>query len=238
MRIFIFCSTFIILLTLTLKAYAHSKTVTLATHNLCPYGCYDEHGEFSGTAVNVVKYAMAQMNFDLRIEVVPWKRAQRMSYEGDADGFFAASHSEKRDRNGVMSATIAGQIWKWYQLKTNTLDPKSDNFKSEAKVAAFSGSNMLHWLKMNNYNVVAEPPSTKHLMNMLLYERFDAMLGNNLTMKRYIAKQNLAGQIKSTAYKNKPVGVYFSNRFIEAHPGFITEFNKHVNEYRKQPASP
>lgn len=208
--------------------------VTLATHDLCPYGCYDEYGAFDGYAVQVLRYAFEQMDIPLSIVVVPWERAQQMARTGRADGFFAASRNMRRDSEGTMSAVIADQKWNWYLLRDNTWDPRQEDFKHNAKVAGFLGANMLTWLEDNGYNVEATPPTTKHLVDMLLAKRFDAMLANNLVMREIIAKRGLRDKLRIVTLREKPLGVYFSNRFMERYPLFIDEFNGHVREYRNQ----
>ncbi|MBI9111280.1 ABC transporter substrate-binding protein [Maridesulfovibrio ferrireducens] len=230
-------STFLIIIILifssTCTATAQPAKITLATHNLCPYGCYDENGIFDGCAVRVVKYAFNKMNIKLNIVVVPWIRAQRLAKDGKVDGFFAASKSEDRDQYGVQSAIIAEQRWNWYMLQENPLDPASEHFKKRATVASFRGSNMLKWLKANNYNATSSPPTTEHLLNMLLLKRFDAMLANDMVMTDKILKHNIHNRLKIITLLSKPLGVYFSKNFINENPDFLSQFNKHVEKYMK-----
>lgn len=212
----------------------HAEEITLTTHNLCPYGCYDANGNFDGHAVRVVRYALKKMGVGLNLVVVPWKRAQNMVYFGEADGFFAASNNAERDKRGVMSATIAEQTWTWYLLKDNPLDPGLPNFKKKARVTSFVGANMLTWLKENSYNVVSPPPTTDCLADMLLAGRFDAMLGNDQVMKAIMQDQCSQELIRSHKLMEKPLGVVFSNQFVADHPGFVEKFNQAVKEYRKR----
>ncbi|WP_051676951.1 substrate-binding periplasmic protein [Maridesulfovibrio frigidus] len=222
-----------LLITLPFPALAQTTQITLATHNWCPYGCYDENDVFDGCAVRVVKYSLKQMGVELDLIVVPWLRAQRMAKDGKVDGYFAASQNQERDRNGVRSSLIAEQRWNWYMLRDNKLDPSGADFKENATVAAFRGSNMLTWLKDNGYDVTASPPTTEQLLNMLLLGRFDAMLANDMVMTDKIMKQNLHGRFKVVTLLSKPLGVYFSNAFLKNNPNFLDTFNKHVEEYMK-----
>lgn len=214
---------------------AHAENpaiVILATHDLCPYGCYDENGKFSGIAVSVVRYACEAMNVQLEIIVTPWNRAQHLAKIGHADGFFAGSQNAERDKDGVMSAIIAEQKWNWYLLKDSPLDPTTENFKETARVASFHGANMQKWLKANGYNVTANPYDTDGLVKMLLARRLDAILATNLVAEVIIRRDGLQEMLKTCTLRNKPLGVYFSNRFVQAHPGFVDEFNRHVMKFR------
>lgn len=211
-----------------------SDVVTLATHNLCPYGCYDAEGRFDGTAVRVVRDAFRELGVTLAIVVVPWERAEAMSFSGEADGFFAASRSAGRDENGVLSVPVAEQRWTWFLLRSNPNDPAAPDFRLKARVASFHGANMSRWLRANNYKVVAAPPTTEHLWRMLLSERFDAMLANDQVMAEIIRNEGLEEKLKSYPLRNEPLGVYFSKRFLQDRPGFMERFNTAVRQYRQQ----
>lgn len=222
---------------LLLPNSAHAQRpdeVTLSTHNLCPYGCYNDIDFFDGYAVRVVRYAFNRMEIPLKIKVVPWSRAQYMAETGLSDGFFAASRNADRDSTGVMSTPVAEQKWTWYLLNNSPLDPAADDFKQAATVSSFHGANMLKWLQENGYNVFAPPTDTEALARMLLANRFDAILANNLVMDEIIRRDGLKSKLKSHTLKNKPLGVYFSNRFVKENPGFVDEFNKFVLEYRSR----
>jgi polar amino acid transport system substrate-binding protein len=107
--VFIICS-----FSITAKAAA---TITLSTHNLCPYGCFNETeytGEanavnFRGVAVDVVRCSLDKMKIHLKLKVLPWKRAESAVKTGTVDGFFAASSNSVRDSFAVMSAIISEQ---------------------------------------------------------------------------------------------------------------------------------
>lgn len=226
---------FLSLLILPASAFAQPPvSVTLSTHNLCPYGCYDETGHFNGHAVRVIRHALQQMDIPLEIVVVPWQRAQYLAEIGKVDGYFAASINTERDANGVMSAYIADQKWDWYLLKESNFDPTSPDFKEMATVTSFFGANMLKWLKTNNYNVTAPPPTTEALAKMLLFQRFDAALANKLVMDEVLDKNGIREQFKQITLMNKPLGVYFTKRFVQEHPDFLSRFNRHVEEYRRR----
>lgn len=213
---------------------AQPETISLSTHDLCPYGCYTDSGEFDGHAVRVVRHALKQMGVGLELVVVPWERAQFMARNGDVDGFFAASRNPRRDSEGEMSAIIAEQKWNWYLLVTSPFDPNSPDFKEKAKVTSFIGANMLKWLRKNGYKVSPPPPTTEDLASMLLFRRFDAALANNLVMEEIIRRRNLDTAFKVFTLKDKPLGVYFTNDFVQKNPGFLEKFNKHVREYRQR----
>lgn len=235
----IFKSGFILLFIITifpLISFAEGKEkIILTTHNLAPYGSFDEEKKFDGHAVRVVKYALDKMEKLYEIKVTSWKKAQYMvKEEGSADGFFAGSQNSERDDYAVMSEIIAEQKWNWYQLKSNPYKSDDLQFKHKAGIGAFVGSNMLKWLKKNDYHVTSEPYTTEELTDLLILKRIDAFLANNLVMDEIIKKRHLEDKFRITLLKNKPLGVYFSKKFIKNNPNFLNEFNKFVKEIRSK----
>ncbi|WP_299380985.1 hypothetical protein [uncultured Kiloniella sp.] len=134
-----------------------------------------------------------------------------------------------------MTKAIAEQTWTWYLRKGSSLDPQSNDFKKNANVSSFLGANMHKWLIANDYNVSNTPATdTKSLLRMLLSDRFEAVLANELVMDRLLHKTDQLEHVRKVDLKNKPLGVYFSNRFLLHNPGFIERFNEEVTPCRKK----
>ena len=211
-------------------------SISLATHNLCPYGCFidDQRTDntssdnFSGVAVDVVRCSLQNMNISLKVVVLPWKRAERAVITDEVDGFFAASQNSVRDSFAVMSVTIAEQKWQWFILKNNRLAPHQPDFKANATVAGFIGSNMLYWLGQNTFNITSRPLDTQGLYKLLIRKRVDAVLANNYVMQAIMQDAAETPPIKIYTLKDKPLSVYFSKYFTSKYPAFITDFNRHV----------
>lgn len=214
---------------------AFSRPIVLATHDLFPYGSYPDDlaekkmvsdASFSGVAVDRVRCSFNKMNVKLKVLVVPWKRAQILAENGEVDGFFAGSQNSHRDSYAVMSDIIAEQKWQWYWLKSNHQNPNSDLFKRDARIGAFLGSNMMKWVKKQGFTLYSTPLTTEHLFLQLLSHRVDVIIANNLVMKELIYKHNVLQKIESRVVKNKPLGVYFTNKAQKENPGLITRFNQ------------
>lgn len=214
---------------------AAEPVVRLTTHDLPPYGSYiGPERRFDGIAVRVVACAMRQIGRPYELAVVPWARAQKMVETGAADGFFAASQNVQREGFAVMSAIVAEQEWRWYLRSDSPMNPAEPAFRQQARVGSFIGGNMLDWLNSNGYKVDATPANTEQLLKMLMAGRIDAILANNLVMGELARKHDLQGRLRSVLQENKPLGVYFSKRFLETAPGFLAEFDRAVPGCRKQ----
>lgn len=210
-----------------------NPAVVLTTHDLPPYSFRDADGNIDGLAGRVVACAFAGMARDFEIHIVPWKRAQIEVERGTADGFFAASRNAQRDVYAVMSDIIADQNWTWYLLSGTEGDPNSDAFRTSRTVSSFLGANMQGWLNENAYRTVDYPPQDNEaLLDMLLKNRFDAILANDQVMDDLVRSQDLSNSLRKVLLRNKPLGVYFSKTFLASEPGFLEKFNAEVPKCR------
>ena len=190
-------------------------SVKLSTHELYPYGASLPDGSFRGRAADVVVCSFENMGVELELRIRPWKRAQFEVQKKISDGFFAASQNIERDTFAQKSTIIADQKWVWYLLKTSSWDPNSDHFHKNALVSSFLGANMQDWLVRNKYNITSSTPlTTKTLANRLLRGRIDAGLANNYVMNEILEKSAWQHKVRKVVLKNKPLYVYFTNKFI------------------------
>ncbi|EPR37671.1 ABC-type transporter, periplasmic subunit family 3 [Desulfovibrio sp. X2] len=207
--------------------------IVLATHDLAPYGSYDEFGRFNGLAVGVVRAALRRMGVDCVIRVVPWKRAQELVRHDQADGFFAAAPNRERDAYALFSEPIAEQEYAWYLRADSPLDPRSPDFRDKALVSSFLGANMNLVLVRSGYHVArAQPENTRDLLKMLEAGRLDAVMANRLVMDRILRDMGQEDRVRASPFTHTPLGVYFSKDFIARNPGFLKEFNARVREVR------
>jgi polar amino acid transport system substrate-binding protein len=224
------------LLILSSVTYADkiNRPIIITTQNWKPYNYESTNSNIEGIATEILIKTLNNMSVEYSIKIYPWARAQYLVEIGEADAFYSASINEKRNSYAVPSDSLLPQIWYWYLLQDSKLNPSDTKFKKDAKVGALLGSNMLNYIKSNNFNVDAQPTSTKSLTNMLLKKRLDAILVNDLVMKEYFHKQNISEvKFKKFLSKNKPLKVYFSKEFIRENPWFLDKFNETLKKYQK-----
>lgn len=222
-----------IAITLLATAPALAEPVRLMTHDLPPYSYLDEEQRPAGRAIQPVTCALNAMQQPYEISFVPWARAQHLVKQGKADAFFAASYSAEREQYAKLSAQIAPQQWHWYLLKDNPKNPKSPQFKRTATVGGFSGGNMTDWLRSNNFRVMASPANNSQLLKMLLAERIDAILANQLVMNALLKETASESKVRSVLEQDKPLGVYFSDQFLSQQASdFMPRFNQALGRCR------
>jgi polar amino acid transport system substrate-binding protein len=199
--------------------------VRLLTQQQLPYSNQQEDGRQSGIALEAVRCVMNKLQRPVEIKFLPWKRAQNLVEQGEADGFFSASQNNERDRYATLSQTIAPQQWHWYFRTDSTAKPLSEEFRQSATVGAYFGSNMLTWLKASEYRIFATPPGHDQLLKMLLAGRVGAVLASDLAMNEVIHAARAESKIRSELQEDKPLGVYFGHRFLKEEPEFLARFN-------------
>lgn len=202
-----------------------ADTVRMTTQEWSPYQLL-ENGTLGGHAVDAVECVMESIGTSYTMDVLPWARAQLLVQEGQADAFFAASASAKRDAYATISEPIAPQVWGWYHLKGNSVDVED---KDNTAVGVQLGSNMASWLDTNGYKAVTKLPVSGDLIRVLKAGRVEAVLSNQLAFEDDLAAAGESpDQFSSVEHSNRPLGVYFSNTFLAANPGFLDKFNAAV----------
>lgn len=210
------------------------NNVKLSTKIWPPYHYFDSQGELTGISVKHLNCSFASMGINLTIEVVPWSRAQQHTQMGISDGFFSASWNASRDEYATRSVDIAPQNWVWYTLKDSGTDTSSDDFKKTAKVAGTRGSNIVHWLKKNNYNVSAETMALDNMVSMILTGRVDAFMENQFVAEDALKDSKHFAKLEQTIARSMPVGVYFNHPFLTKYPTFLESFNQAVEQCHHQ----
>jgi|GEM_PF-558803 len=204
------------------------EVLQLTTQHWPPYQ-YEVDGALQGIAVAVVSCVLERMNQPYEIHVLPWARAQADVQAGRADAFFAASQSPAIDQYAVMSWPIAPQVWRWYWLADNNIEPENEDFKTSVPVSAQAGSNMAAWLQREGYDLQSQPATNDQLVNMLLQGHVEAILSNELAVSQTLEDMGLAEDLfASLPSLNKPLGVYFSNTFLAVYPKFLERFNNYI----------
>lgn len=227
----------ILIFLLLISAFSYSRELSrpllITTQNWKPYNYEDDEGNIQGIATEILTKTLNDMNADYLIRVLPWVRAQHLVKIGKADSFYVASINEERNFYAVPSDPLLPQIWHWYLLNSSKLSPVDENFRNKAKVASLLGTNMLRYIKNNEYNIEAQSTNMDSLVSMLLKQRVDAIFMNEFAMKEYLNNKNIPeSRFKKFSYKSKPLRVYFSKVFLKENPWFLDEFNETLKKYK------
>lgn len=201
----------------------------LTTQDWSPYQEY-KHGQMQGLALDRVKCALGKMGQPYQLTMTTWSDAQLRVHSGTQHGFFVATQTAERDDYATLSAPIAQQDLVWYfgpgvEPKINELS------KLNLKFSAKFGSNKWFWLKRNGYNVVKQPRDAKVLLRLLKQREIDIALEDKLVFEGELKEAELPNDFfQFQTLDSQPMGVYFSNRFLNKYSGFLAAFNVAVSK--------
>lgn len=66
-------------------------------------------------------------------------------------------------------------------------------------------------------------------MLKLKMNRVDTIIANNLVMEQLVDLYGWQDAFATEIAKEKPLGVYFTKRFLKKNPGFMAHFNKELS---------
>lgn len=228
---------FMFILSIFFAANIYSKEkkdimIKINTQEWEPYNFKLEDGSVGGIATEIIEKVLNEMEVNYHIEVYPWARAQAMVKNGEADAFYTASRNSERDSYAVISDTIAPQKWYWYLQEDSKFDPSDTYFLHNASVAALFGSNMFHYLENNGYKINGNAYSMDVLVKMLNGKKIDAILVNDdVAIEYFKINKILYKKYKKVLFIDKPLGIYFSKKFLKENEGFLEEFNILLKKY-------
>ncbi|QJY36090.1 transporter substrate-binding domain-containing protein [Vibrio europaeus] len=231
MPCFAFCLMIMMGLLSSTHAFAQTSIgparLLLTTQEWAPYQEY-KHGQMQGIALDKVKCILGKMGQPYQLTMTSWSDAQLRVHSGAQHGFFVATQTDERDEYATLSEPIAEQKLMWYFGPG--VEPKIDELsKLNLKFSAKFGSNKWFWLKRNGYNVVKQPRDAKVLLKLLKQREIDIALEDDLVFKSELDEAGLPSDFfQYQVLETKPMGVYFSNRFLTKYSGFLSAFNAAV----------
>lgn len=206
---------------------AASGRILLDTSPAPPYQV-EQEGRISGTAVETLDCVFRAVDLPYEVRVVPWRRARFNVQNGLAEGLFSAMPLEEMDRYATLSAPLALEKWYWFGLSERLL--YGESFPSGLRIGGVLGSNQSGWLAQHGMALSEEVTTVGQLVSLLETGRIDAFLADIHTVNQYRQDHSPGPLIYSRFEKYTPLGVYFSNDFLRARPGFLAQFNGKMSQ--------
>lgn len=184
-------------------------------------------GALDGTSMRALSCVMTRLNQRYEVDLVPWLRAREQVRNGTAQGLFSVAPDFDGSGNGRLSLPLALERWVWVTLAG--VKPTRFALEKDHRVGAVLGSNQLKWLQEKDANISGAARSAVQLLRMLSANRVDAVLLDEAEL--HIAWKE-AGVDPATLIvsfeRYAPLGVYFSNNFLNVNPGFLDRFNREI----------
>ena len=179
----------------------------------------------TGIAINLIKCTLSNMGQPYQITMTSWSDAQLRVQSGQPHGFFIATQTAERDQYATLSNTITEQKLRWYFAQG--VKPNLDSIsKINLQFSAKFGSNKWFWLKRNGFNVVKQPRDAKVLLKLLKQREIDVVLEDENIFSSQLKEAALPSDyFQTVALESRPMGIYFSNRFLAQYSGFLDAFN-------------
>jgi ABC-type amino acid transport substrate-binding protein len=154
---------------------------------------------------------------------------------GVSDGFFSAAQTAERDEVAVRSKPMMTQHWIWVTLKASDLLPTSADFKSKAKAGVIMNTAQANFLTDNGYTISGNPVSGEQLIQMLISNRFNVALTNELLWDIKV-KETKTDPALFTKYIERTTtdGIYISKQTIAKYPDIMDKINAAIDKVNKK----
>ncbi len=184
-------------------------------------------GALDGSSMRTLSCVMRRLNQRYEVDLAPWLRARELVRNGTAQGLFSVAPDFDNDGNGHLSLPLALERWVWVTL--TGVKPMRFAQEKDRRVAAVLGSNQLKWLEDQGANMSGSARSTVQLLRMLAANRVDAVLVDEAELHIAWKEAGVDPATLAVAFERyMPLGVYFSNAFLDTHPGFLDRFNREI----------
>jgi ABC-type amino acid transport substrate-binding protein len=184
------------------------------------------NGELSGLSVSILRCVFAEMQQPYEFSLRPWVRAVEDLKQGNTNGIFTAMPASTLRHTAEMSDPFALEKWYWFSLPQRTLpdDP------AQWVVGGIRSSNQASWLAENRIPVNAVVNDLEQLIRLLLSQRIDGFLADERVVAEALRSMDIASDALGKRFSRyMPLGIYFSREFLQSRPGFLHDFNSHMD---------
>ena len=211
----------------------------------------DDSNEFAnppGSIIELLKDVAAELDVDLSLNRVPWKRCLAEMEKNTSDGCFSASYKAKREKFGVYpkingeadaSKRLMDSSYMLYSLKSKKVSWTNDAFEApmaNPKIVTIRGFSVIEKLK-NMGAKVLETDSVSSALRMVALGRVDAAVLIGLSADFEISSNaDLQEKIlkNQTPVSSKAYYLMFSHAFFDKDQDFAHLFWEKIKEKRMQ----
>lgn len=200
-----------------------AQPLQLNTTEASPYQVV-MNGELSGLSVSILQCVFHAMDESYEIRLLPWARAVEDLRSQQADGIFTAMPASELDSKASLSYPFALEKWYWYSLMGHQPGKK-------VETGGIRSSNQVTWLEQQGIKASVLVNSLDQLVKLLVNGRIDRILVDERVMEEQLREQKLDPALFARRFSRyMPLGIYFSKRFLQGRPGFLTGFNLHMQD--------
>jgi ABC-type amino acid transport substrate-binding protein len=201
--------------------------VVLVTQHYPPYQIIDWNtNTVDGETVEVAKCTLDKLDIHYHIKPFKsWGEAQETVRNGNADGIVGALHTIERDMYAVWTAPAGFHFMHYISLEGNRKDHRDQKSTFAVKAAAGTAAQMMNAQK----SVSFVGANNQEIIQALVDGKADFIY---MDYKVFEYEANEMGIVNINQVFNfypgsmQGYGLYFSNKYLKLHPGFLEKFNE------------
>ena len=231
---------FIVVLLSTAWNYASSEEISLGWEDWQPYQYKDESGTVTGLDIELVQTIFANINYQLRLIELPWKRHLESVKAGRIDLAASASKAPEREEYALFSAPYRTESAVMYIRKADvdkyTFDSLKDIIGTDFTLAVTRG----YYYGEEFASLMKNPEFKKHIQEVndnqlaqrqLARNRVDGFLEDPIAATVELRNEGLQDQISVLMpIYSDDIYVMFSKKSTS--PELVETFNKSLTELK------
>lgn len=180
----------------TSPTYADVNTyIVTGDNNLPPYEYVDEDGVYKGFNVDIIKAIGLTMGEEFVFKPMAWENAYHAIENDEADIIQGLKISEDRKKKFIFSNSFLENTQSIFVLKENKDINNLSDLKNK-KVGLLKEDTLYETIKDIDNITISQYNSLEEILNLLLNEEIDALIGNTLTVNYLSNKEKTRENIK------------------------------------------
>lgn len=195
------CLTFFTIFTISspLSSSADQKRITIVRgQNFPPYHHLDKDGREAGFVIETIIETARLTGIEVEFKQFPWSRCLNMVKTGQVDAMMNLFKTQEREKTMFFHDNIIAWETNVFFVRTTSSAKFDGNYNNIDLLRLAAIRNYSYGKTFDKYpfkNKV-ELETENELINSLINQRSDIIIGNKLTIKRLLANKNLDSQIK------------------------------------------
>jgi len=233
------------ILFLTFSELILAKSLFLVTLE-SPPAEFLENSKPVGRNVEIVQEALKRMDYDCIIEIIPWKRALEMVFNGEADGIIDAAYTEERAQYLFYAdEDIYSEEWYGFKQKGSTLTFDKDlgnakNIRLGTSRGFIYGGIIQKAIDEKRFAEIEEVTNYEMNIRKLIGNRIDIIIGVKLTtisvakemgLREKIEIVKMTGTNEDYLLSSSKTYLAFSKKTITKE--IAEEFSKTIKDMKK-----
>lgn len=199
---------------------------------------FEENGQVVGISPDIIREAFKRMGYEVKLQLLPWKRVQAMVKDGEADGFFSPYKSLERETMYTFPAEallIEKNIFVVPKDSPITYDGDISKLKPYG-IGTLMGYSTLDKYRKNQLitNVDISPSVEASLQKLISGERkVDLVVNNNYILQYTAKKMNITDSIKELSPPLEEIPSYLAFTKKKDHAEIISKFEIELRKMKQ-----